>query len=83
MAKINKCIFCKCTEKEACLHKNGKPCYWVILDTKNNLGVCSKCFAIIDTDINLLAAIASMSSPIIKRIHKAFKLTAQLPSERL
>ena len=37
--KEAKCIFCGCTDSKAC--KGG--CYWVIVDRKRGIGVCSQC----------------------------------------
>jgi len=37
--KEAKCIFCDCTDSHAC--KGG--CYWVIVDRKKGIGVCSQC----------------------------------------
>ena len=37
--KEAECIFCKCTDTKACV--NG--CYWIIVDHKKGIGVCSQC----------------------------------------
>ena len=37
--KEAKCLFCDCTDSHAC--KEG--CYWVIVDRKKGIGVCSQC----------------------------------------
>ena len=37
--KESKCIFCGCTDSKAC--PGG--CYWVVVDIRKGIGVCSQC----------------------------------------
>jgi hypothetical protein len=38
------CIGCKCTDDHACIdHVFGTPCFWIKVDYKAGIGVCSEC----------------------------------------
>jgi len=40
-----KCIGCGCTDSKACAPRGifGSTCYWVEVDRKKQIGVCSNC----------------------------------------
>jgi len=37
------CIGCGCTDSRACAHPVIGPCFWVKVDYKLGIGVCSEC----------------------------------------
>lgn len=41
--RVTTCIGCGCTDIQACDNGLGDPCYWVSVNAKRQLGVCSEC----------------------------------------
>lgn len=40
---ISKCIGCGCDDLHACHSFGGEPCFWVVVDRAEGVGVCSHC----------------------------------------
>jgi len=37
------CIGCNCHDFDACITDAGQPCSWLVVDYKQQAGVCSEC----------------------------------------
>jgi hypothetical protein len=42
------CIGCGCDDLDACEDDFGDPCYWLVVDRKAGVGVCSECPGAVD-----------------------------------
>jgi hypothetical protein len=43
------CIGCGCTDGHACVHSVTGPCWWIKVDRKLGIGVCSECEEKVET----------------------------------